>query len=248
MSSSSSPFLNRIAELKKERAALEQFPLDELITIIREVGFTCNRCGLCCTRQFNGHVFLFPEEADKIRAIDPQAIEPPPVFDFCDQQGVLYASGYTIRTHGDKAGTCGFLECVSCRIYGERPIICRIYPYMLHREPDAEGAVDWRQISGLNQHGIYHTNLSLKVAGRIASDVKVFEDRVIAQEIRFLETIERYFQESNLRNIRKCYDHQVQRLRKGGTATVMVFHRGHFEAWNVSQTSAELMADTDLKE
>jgi Fe-S-cluster containining protein len=248
MEKPSSPFFSRIRALEKERAALEEFPFEKLVNIVREVGFTCDRCCLCCTRQFNGHVFLFPEEAEKIRVMDRRALEPPPVFDFCDQNGMLYVSGYTIRTRGDKTGTCRFLECGNCMIYSERPAICRVYPYMLHREPDVMGTVAWRQISGLDQHGIYHTEISTKEARRIASEVKRFEDRVLTEEIGFLETICRHFNEMNLRNVRKCYDDQVRKLRTGATVTVTVYHAGHFEAWSISRTSAEPLDGIDLPE
>ncbi len=235
----STPLLNRIRSLQEERAAVEAFPIDELVTVIREVGFTCDRCGRCCTRQFNGHVFLFSEEAERIRAIDPCALEPPPVYDFCDQNGILYVSGYTIGTVHDPNGSCRFLENGKCQIYGERPGICRIYPYMLHREPDAKGVSDWRQISGLDQHGIYHTKIPREEAEQVAFEIKQFEDRVLSQEIAFLERISRYFSQRNLRHVRKRYDDQLRRLRAGGTVTVMVFHSGHFEGWKVHRNLAE---------
>jgi Fe-S-cluster containining protein len=233
------PFLSRIRKLQEERAALGAFPIDELVTIIREVGFSCDLCGRCCTREFNGHVHLFPEEAERIRTIDPEALEPLPVFDFCDQNGVLYVQGYTIRSHQDLKGSCRFLEDGRCRIYGERPEICRIYPHMLHRETDRNGFLDWRQISGLDQHGIYHSEISVKEAEGIALTTKRFEDRVLSQEIIFLEHIGRYFPEQKLRHVRKRYDDQLRRLRMGGTVTVMVFHSGAFEGWNVRGTSSK---------
>jgi Fe-S-cluster containining protein len=235
----SAQLLERIRSLQEERTALEAFPLDELVAIIGDVGFSCDRCGRCCTREFNGHVLLFPEEAERIRAIDPSALEPPPVYDFCDQNGVLYVSGYTIRTLQDRNGSCRFLEKGKCQIYRERPDICRIYPYMLHREPDGFGVSDWRQISGLDQHGIYHTGIPREEAEQIARAIKRFEDQVLAQEIVFLEAISRYFLHRGLRHVRKRFDDQVRRLRSGGTVTVMVFHSGRFEGWKVQRTSTE---------
>jgi Fe-S-cluster containining protein len=233
------PFLSRIRKLQEERAALEAFPIDELVTIIREVGFSCDLCGRCCTREFNGHVHLFPEEAERIRTIESGALEPLPVYDFCDQNGVLYVAGYTIRTVGDRNGSCRFLENGRCRIYSERPEICRIYPYMLHRETDGNGVFDWRQISGLDQHGIYHAEIPVKKAERMACTIKKFEDRVISQEVVFLEHIGRYFSEQKLRHVRKRYDDQLRKLKKGGTVAVMVFHSGGFEGWRVQPTSSE---------
>jgi Fe-S-cluster containining protein len=236
-SSGAQPFRSRIDSLRKELAALEAFPLDELAGIIREVGFSCELCGRCCTRRFNGHVFLFPDEADRIRAIDPTALEPPPVFDICDQNGILYVSGYTIRSKNDKDASCWFFDGGRCRIYDQRPGVCRIYPYMLHREPDERGVSDWRQISGLNQHGTYHADISREEAERIAGEIKIFESCVLSREISFLETISRSFSLKNLRPVRKQLDDQVRRFRTGSPITVMVYHSGHFERWRVEKTA-----------
>jgi Fe-S-cluster containining protein len=244
----SMPLFCRIRSLQKERAAVMAFPMDELVAIIMDVGFTCDLCGRCCTRQFNGHVLLFPEEAERIRAIDPCALEPPPAYDFCDQNGVLYVSGYTIRTVQDQNDSCRFLEKGKCQIYSERPEICRIYPYMLHRELDARGISDWRQISGLDQHGMYHTEISRKEAEEVACAVKQFEDRALSHEIEFLETIIRHFSQQNLRHVRKRYDDQVRRLRTGGMVTVMVYHFGQFEGWKVQRTISEPLETSNPEE
>ncbi len=237
-SSGISLFQNRIVSLQKERAALEAFPLDELTEIIREVGFTCDLCGRCCTRRFNGHVFLFPDEAEKIRAIAPLALEPPPVYDTCDQNGVLYVSGYTIRSKNDQSGSCWFFEGGKCQIYNQRPGICRTYPYMLHREPDEKGVSDWRQISGLDQHGTYHADITRDEALHIAGEIKVFEERVLLQEISFLEMMSLYFSTRNLRPVRKKFDDQVRKFRDGSPLMVMVYHSGCFERWSVGKTGA----------
>ncbi|NTV00808.1 MAG: YkgJ family cysteine cluster protein, partial [Methanoregulaceae archaeon] len=206
-----------------------------------EVGFTCNLCGQCCTRRFNGHVFLFPDEADTIRAIDPLALEPQPVYEICDQEGVLYVSGYTLRSRNDREGSCQFLEGGRCQIYSERPWVCRIYPYMLHREADETGVSDWRQISGLDQHGTYHADITGEEARQIAGEIKVFEDRVLLQEISFLEMMSLYFSMRNLRHVRKKLDDQVRKLREGSPITVMVYHSGSFERWRVGKTGAILI-------
>jgi Fe-S-cluster containining protein len=234
-------FQNRIISLQEERAALEAFSLDELTEIIRDVGFSCDLCGQCCTRRFNGHIFLFTDEADKIRAIDPSALEPPPVYDTCDQNGVLYVSGYTIRSKNDQSGSCWFFEGGKCQIYNERPGICRTYPYMLHREPDEKGVLDWRQISGLDQHGTYHDDITQEEALQIAGEIKVFESSVLSQEISFLEMLSLYFSIRNLRPVRKKLDDQIRKFREGSPITVMVYHSGGFERWKVEKTGGILL-------
>ena len=206
--------------------------------IIREVGFSCDLCGRCCTRVFNGHVLLLEEDVDRIRESDPLALEPVLTYDFCDQHGTFYAAGYTTCSQGDAPGSCIFLKQGRCRIYQRRPAVCRVYPYMLHRETDETGNMDWRQISGLDLHGEYHVSISREDAVRIARETREFEDAILTFEIAFLTFTGRYFRERGLRHVRKMYDDGMRRARQGGEIAVMVYHRNHFERWHVRAGSA----------
>ena len=150
------------------------------------MGFSCDLWGRCCTRAFSGRVLLLEKDVERIRESDPPALEPVPIYDLCDQQGTFYAGGYTTRSQGDTAGSCIFLEGGRCRIYQQRPAVCRVYPYMLHREPDETGITDWRQISGLGLHGGYHSPISREESVRIARETREFEDAVLTFEIAFL--------------------------------------------------------------
>lgn len=228
----------RLRERRKERDDLLEFPEDELAEIIRDVGFSCNLCARCCTRAFNGHVHLLDADVRWLVAHEPAALEPAPFFDFCDHEGILYASGYTVRSVQDAAGSCWFLDQGRCRIYPFRPRVCRVYPYMLHREPDASGTIDWRQISGLDQHGLYNREISPQEACRIARDVIDFERSVLDEEITFLEYTHIFFAENNLRHVRRMYDIQTRRLARGGSVPIRVYDRGRFEMWVIEGTRA----------
>nr|WP_245249676.1 YkgJ family cysteine cluster protein [Methanolinea mesophila] len=212
--------------MTREQHNLFEYPPERLAEVIREVGFFCTCCGKCCTRAFNGHVFLLDRDAAVIRALDPAAIEPAPDPEFCDQNGTFYVSGYALRSQGDPAGSCWFLENGSCRIYRQRPSICRIYPSMLHREPDEEGIVDWRQVSGLNEHGEYHHDIPPEECTELARETKEYENAVLSQELSFLELIGNYFAEHGLRHVQKVYDDRMRRFRKGEPVKVMVFSAG----------------------
>jgi hypothetical protein len=214
-----------------ELAALQACPSSELAAIISDVGFRCEYCARCCTREFNGHVLLLDEDTLRIRACEPEALEPVPVFDFCDQHGTYYASGYTLRTCGDPEGSCHFLKGRRCRIYEKRPAVCRVYPYMLHQEPDEKGNVDWRQISGLDQHGEYHTTISREDALQSALETKIFEEAALAHEIACLEYTGRYFLRHGLRHVRKRYDDGLRLAREGAEIEVMVYLKETFERW-----------------
>lgn len=223
----------RIAMRRKELDALQSYPVEQLASILEEVGFSCTLCGKCCTRDFNGHVLLLDDDVARLRSADPTCLEPPPVYDLCDQHGTMYVSGYTLSAQPDKQGTCHFLDRGRCRVYVKRPWVCRVYPYMLHEEPDDAGVVDWRQISGLNQHGEYHSRISPATAMKIAQDVKAFEQAALCQDIAFLEYAGEYFTRHSLRHVRKRYDDRMRELTAGAAITVNVFYRGSFERWLV---------------
>ncbi len=213
----------------QEQNSLLEYPVERLAGIIRDIRFRCTSCAQCCTRAFNGHVFLLDKDVSTVRTIDPGAIEPAPDPEFCDQNGTFYVSGYALKEKGDREGSCWFLENGRCRIYDSRFAICRIYPYMLHREPDESGRVDWRQISGLEQHGAYDREIPDIEAMAAARETKEYENAFLAHEIAFLECIREYFAENSLRHVQKVYDDRMRAFHKGFPIRVMVFSDGRLE-------------------
>jgi len=221
-------FDRMITEVEAEIDALLGYPDDELVRVIREVGFSCTCCGRCCTREFNDHVFLLDGDTGRVRTIDPSALMPAPYFEFCDQGGTFYVSGYALRTRED--GACVFLSPERrCTIYDRRMAICRVYPYMLHREEGEDGTVDWRQISGLNQHGEYYAPIGEEEAREIAREVRAYEEAYLRQEEAFLRCLRGYFAAHGLRHIQKVYDRQMAAFRKGAPVPVRVYCGGTFE-------------------
>ena len=223
------PFPARINAKKQDLTNLIAYPVERLAAIVKEVGFRCNFCAKCCTRAFNGHVFLLDRDASQVKEIDPRALEPAPYAEFCDQNGIFYVSGYALRVQNDEAGSCYFLTKGRCQIYDRRFTICRIYPYMLHREPDEKGKIDWRQISGLDQHGEYNTAISEEDCLAIARETKDYEEAYLMQEIGFLIFMQDYFARHRLRHVQKIYDDQLRRFNSGEEITVMVYYNGLLE-------------------
>ena len=223
------PIPLRISALIQERNSLFAYPKDRLVEIIQEIGFHCTGCAQCCTRSFNGHVFLLDRDVEAVRKIDPLALEPAPDSEFCDQNGTFYVSGYALRAKDDPEGSCWFLEKGKCTIYENRFAICRVYPYMLHREPDDRGKVDWRQFSGLDEHGEYHmpvNNDECETAARITTE---YENAFFTHEISFLEFIRNYFARNGLRHVQKIYDDRMRAFGRGEEITVMVYYDGGIE-------------------
>lgn len=66
------PIDTRLAETQKELLDLKKFPNSEFIGIIKELGFKCELCARCCTKEFNDHVFLLDSDLERIRSIDPK--------------------------------------------------------------------------------------------------------------------------------------------------------------------------------
>ena len=215
--------------LFQEQNRLFGFPMERLAAIIRERGFRCRCCGNCCTRSVNGHVFVLDHEVRLIRTIDPDAVEPAPGPEFCDDSGTFYVSGFALRSKGDAAGSCWFLENSRCRIYELRPSACRIYPFMLRRKPDAEGTVDWRFFAQGGEHGEYHHALSWEACLELARDIIVHEHAVLTQEISFLEVMENYFSEHRIQPGTTLFTDPGRQLSEGRPVPVMSYHEGTLE-------------------
>ncbi len=221
-----SPIEKQLKAVDDELKGVKNYPMDKLISIIQEVGFECDFCARCCTREFNDHVFLLNDDATRIKAISPDSLEPAPYYELCDQHGRFYVSGYALKIKED--GSCIFLNEKRCSIYEQRPSICSLFPYMLHREPDEDGNIDWRQIGGIGQHGCYHTEISDAESKEIALQIKSYETTFLEQVIEFFKTAEEYFKKNSLKHVQSVYDRGMRKFNKGEEITVFVLFNGDF--------------------
>ena len=224
----------RIDDLSEELSMLLAYDMEELSGIIKDVGFSCTLCGRCCTREFNDHVFLLDEDVERAKCIKPDSIVPAPYFDLCDNEGDFYVCGYALRSKEN--GDCIFLSDRRCSIYDERFSICRIYPYMLHREYGDDGRLDWRQISGLNEHGEYYSDIPNEECRKAARETIVYESAFLKKEIDFLHDVYRLFEESGRRPVRKVYDRRMREFESGAPVTVYVHYMGRFERNVITKT------------
>jgi Fe-S-cluster containining protein len=214
--------------IDKEIRDLESFSDEEYLKIIREVGFVCDLCGKCCTSEFNDHIFLLDDDAKRIlENHGREYLRPAPYFDLCDNLGRFYVMGYALKTKPN--GDCIFYTGSSCEHYEDRPRICKIFPYMLHREPDEDGNIDFRQIGGLDEHGLYHNEIGDEALKEILKTVKEYESGFLKQQLKFNEYIEKYFKENNLRINKQMYDRMMRLYQKGKAIEVYVFYQGGFE-------------------
>jgi len=214
--------MQNLKELEEELSLLKKYPKEDLERIIKEIGFSCTCCGKCCTKAFNGHVFLLAEDARRLKTFSPESMIPAPDFPYSDPSGNFYVSGYALKTREN--GDCVFLdEKKRCKIYDQRFAICRVYPYMLHREPDDRGRIDWRQISGLDEHGEYDHLISDQECAEIAEETIGYETAFLEQEIAFHIAVLQKFSDEDIRFVRKDHDARVRAFLKTGKATVFVW-------------------------
>jgi Fe-S-cluster containining protein len=206
--------------IEKEIRDLESFPDEKYLKIIHEVGFSCDRCGKCCTSEFNDHIFLLDDDAQKIiENHGREYLRPAPYFDLCDNLGRFYVMDYALKTKPN--GDCIFYTGSSCKHYQNRPRICKIFPYMLHREPDEDGNIDFRQIGGLDEHGLYHNEIDEETCKEILKIVKEYESGFLRQQLQF--------NKYNLRVSQQMYDRMMRLYEKGKAMEVYVFYRGRLE-------------------
>lgn len=214
-------------EIEHEICRIMEYPDTRFEEIIEEVGFVCDCCGRCCTSEFNDHVFLLDEDAERIIEVaGREALRPAPYYEFCDNLGSFYVMGYALRSK--PGGDCIFYTGGRCEHYGDRPEICRIFPYMLHREEDDEGNIDWRQIGGLDLHGLYHSEISVEAAREIAGRVKRYEVAFLRQKLAFFNKIEAHFKKHGLRHSQQMYDRKMREFKRGEEIEVYVFETGEF--------------------
>lgn len=228
------PIPCRIIALMQERNRLFEYPLHDLEAAIRAYGFRCTRCGRCCTRPVNGHVFLLDRDAEKAREIDPGSLEPAPNPEFCDQNGTLYVSGYALKMRADEPGSCWFLQDRLCRIYDRRFSVCRMYPHMLRPVLDPKGKVVWRHFARENEHGEYNCPVPEKECRDLARRIREYENAFLTQQISFLETLHEYFSVMGLVHDRRMHDRRMREVLHGAPATVMVYCAGELEEHRVT--------------
>jgi Fe-S-cluster containining protein len=223
------PIPYRILALVRERERLFACPQDQLADRIRATGFRCTCCGACCTRAVNRHVFILDREVTKALSIDPAALEPAPDPEFCDQKGMMYVSGYALRTQDHDPGSCWFLRDRRCGIYAERFAACRIYPHMLRRGVDAAGRIVWKRFSRYDVHGTRGPALTREESRILAQEVREYENAFLTQQISFLETVHEFFFLHGLRHDPARHRDGTRKISKGLPVAIRVFRAGELD-------------------
>jgi len=121
---------DRIDELEQALCRAGRISEDALASRIQEIGFFCLRCGECCSGEDNS-VVAFPGEIRRIMAaagLDWLEVAGPPEEGEWDSNGRFHTLEWRLRKEGL---ACRFFEGGCCRIYRDRPVLCRTYPFYL---------------------------------------------------------------------------------------------------------------------
>lgn len=231
------PVPYRILALMHERERLFAYPTGELAKKIMMTGFRCARCGVCCTRKRNDHVFLLDRDVRDVMKIDPAALEPAPGPEFCDGEGTLYVSGYAVRVKEDREGSCWFLKDRQCSIYARRFSVCRTYPHTLRWARDASGNPSWALFSRPGLHGFLHQDLADEECIELARGVKEYENALITHQIEFLESVHDYFSEHHLMHDGTRLRNETRRYLQGEEVMIRVFSFGDWAHYRIRKGS-----------
>ena len=122
----------RIAELNEELSEAKKLATIGLAARIRELGFSCLRCGECCRGEDNS-VLVFPREVRRICAATGLAwleVAGPPEEGEWGRDGSFHTLEWRLKKDGE---SCRFFQEGRCSIYRDRPLLCRTYPFYLDR-------------------------------------------------------------------------------------------------------------------
>ena len=107
--------------------------LHRLADEIREIGFSCQRCGACCRPGAGDSGMVFASHEEVAALVESGAgsweevARPYPEF-LTTANGAEVTFGWCVRHEG---GRCRFLSGRGCTAYDARPWICRTYPFAL---------------------------------------------------------------------------------------------------------------------
>jgi Fe-S-cluster containining protein len=139
-----------LQDLRRELQETRDLSLEKLAEQIRALGFKCLRCGECCSGEENS-VVVFPFEIrtilEKTGLHWLEAVEPPVEGEW-DDQGRFHTLEWRLQKED---GSCKFYGFGECRIYEERPLLCKTYPFFLEK-----GVLGFSECSGLGRQTDSH--------------------------------------------------------------------------------------------
>jgi Fe-S-cluster containining protein len=141
--------------------------INRIAGILQSIGFECIRCGTCCypVEMDSNLVMVTPAEIRQIMDYSgltwEEVAEPYPE-SIDDGMNHVYTLGWCIRRLHNE---CRFLNAGRCKIYQNRPWICKTYPFMLDGDevrtypcPGIGREISWEDACDLGQKLIERQN------------------------------------------------------------------------------------------
>lgn len=145
MDGSGTPDVDGPPDLEREHERARTLDTDALADAIESIGFSCTRCGACCTAHSDGAdheehtATVFPEEARKLQDATGEEwrdIARPIPYGLSDGPDGPEGETFEWSLQTDGCGDCAFYAqdetgTGSCTVHDDRPLICRTYPFSL---------------------------------------------------------------------------------------------------------------------
>ncbi len=127
--------------LESELETARELAVGELADAIESVGFSCTRCGACCTHEDGDDhtATVFPDEVRALAsATDGEwrdVARPMPYGLTETDEGTLEGETFEWALQTDSCGDCVFYEETdgtgACVAHADRPLICQTYPFSI---------------------------------------------------------------------------------------------------------------------
>jgi len=194
-------------DLRDELEYARSLDVGKLSSRIVKIGFGCNNCGACCTRQdevdedgwADNAVVVYPFEIRRIMEVTGLSwheVVKPPASGEVDDKGRVHTFEWHLRqkyidghgvAKGQEVHACRFLKHERCTIYEYRPFLCRTYPFYMSDRKLYVGPCDRLCVA-----------ISRKECLKLASAIKERYVEDLNQMILLLEKFEPYTPKSGI--------------------------------------------------
>lgn len=157
--------------LEEELDRARALSVDELADAIETIGFECTHCGACCKAvdcdatdgdDSEEHTAtVFPDEVREIQTreeYDWRDVARPMPYGITEGESGPTGETFEWALQTDGCGDCTFYddEASRCGVYGDRPLICRTYPFsvVLGREDSSDGALSQPMGEAVDREGV----------------------------------------------------------------------------------------------
>jgi Fe-S-cluster containining protein len=159
-----------VESLDDELDRARSLAVSDLADAIESIGFECTDCGACCkaadceddsaaTEEHTATVF--PDEVREIQAreeYDWRDVARPMPYGLTEGESGTTGETFEWALQTDGCGDCTFYddEAARCSVYGDRPLICRTYPFsvVLASDGSSDGATTQPMGEAVDREGV----------------------------------------------------------------------------------------------